>query len=123
MAVNLEALDFALIYADDHDKSVTFYSQFFNFKTEYHMPDGSCFGKAGEVNLWIGANYKKAASSTEAVRLTVMFRVDSSLKLFEELKAAGVRTIQSEPQEMQPGNFWFQFLDPSDNIVEVLGGE
>ncbi len=121
--VHLQALEFALIYAEDHEKSVAFYTRYFNFKSEYRMPDGSCFGKAGDVNLWIGANYKKTKTEADNVRLSVMFRVDSAFRLFEALKERGEQLIQEEPQEMQPGNYWFQFRDPSGNIVDVLGGE
>jgi hypothetical protein len=33
-----------------------------------------------------------------------------------------VKIAQNEPMDMGQGDFWFQFYDPSGNILEVLGG-
>lgn len=121
--VKIESFEFALIYATDHNKSVAFYEKYFGFKSEYKMPDGSCFGKAGNVNLWIGSDYKKAEVNEQSARLTVMFRINSAYSLFKELTNSKVKTYQDEPREMQAGNYWFQFEDPSGNIVDVLGAK
>jgi len=117
----IKGFEFAQIYAVDYDKSVRFFEKYFRFKIEFTMPDGSCWGKAGDVGLWIGGGYEKTNSNERSVRCTVMMRIDSSHKLFNRLKEDGIKLFQKQPQEMQPGTFWFQFEDPSGNIIETLG--
>ena len=51
----------------------------------------------------------------------MMLGIDSVGSLFERLKADGIETIQAEPEEMQPGTYWLQLLDPAGNVLEVLG--
>jgi predicted enzyme related to lactoylglutathione lyase len=53
----------------------------------------------------------------------MMLGVDSVGALLKQLKTDGVKTVQDEPVEMQPGTFWLQFHDPSGNVLEVLGEE
>lgn len=47
--------------------------------------------------------------------------IENAQSLFAEFQKDGVQVLQEEPMEMQPGVFWFQFQDPSGNILEVLG--
>jgi len=119
--VTIESMEFALVYASDFSQSITFYEKYFGFTKAYDMPDGSCFGKAGNINIWISANYNKVNTNEQSARLSVMFRINSAFKLFEQLTKDQIKIYQTQPQEMQPGNYWFQFEDPSGNIIEVLG--
>ncbi len=115
-------LNFACIYVDELDSNQKFYEKFLGFKKEQEFRPGEIFGKLGEIQCWIGSGYKKADTTEQSTRATVMFGVDSVYSLFESLKANGEKIIQDAPVEMQPGVFWLQFSDPSGNIIEVLGG-
>jgi predicted enzyme related to lactoylglutathione lyase len=115
-------LNFACIYVDELETNQKFYEKYLGFKKEQEFRPGEIFGKLGDIQCWIGSGYKKADTTENSTRATVMFGVDSVDSLFKSLKANGERIIQESPVEMQPGVFWLQFSDPSGNIIEVLGG-
>lgn len=60
---------------------------------------------------------------TSPCRLSVMLNVDSIGALYKSLQEDGARILLDAPQEMMPGTFFLKFLDPSGNVVDVLGGE
>lgn len=53
----------------------------------------------------------------------MMLAVDSVGILFESLQTAGEKIFQDASIEMQPGQFWLQFADPSGNVIDVLGAK
>jgi predicted enzyme related to lactoylglutathione lyase len=119
-------LKFSLIYADDFSATRAFYEKYFGFEDAFEMPDTElgpqAFGTIGEANMWIGGGHSRVDAGDRACRTGVMFGVESAHDLFNELKKDGVEIIQDELVEMQGGVFWFQFVDPSGNVIEVLGG-
>jgi predicted enzyme related to lactoylglutathione lyase len=125
MSTTISGFAFNLIYVDDMAKSLAFYEKHFNFKKDFDMDDGSCWGKAGNgsIALWIGHGYKRADMTDKSTRTSIMYSVPSAKAFFQQLKSDNVPTLHSEPQHMGKGDYWFQFTDPAGNILEVLGGE
>jgi len=112
---------FGLIYADNMETTLPFYEKYLGFKKEFDMDDGSCWGKAGGADLWIGGGYNKTDLTERSTRASIMLNVESANGLFEILKSDGISVVQDKPIEMKEGVFWFQFSDPTGNILEVLG--
>ncbi|MCJ8345152.1 VOC family protein [bacterium] len=125
--VKVNDLKFSLIYAEDFEKTKSFYEKHFGFKESFEMNDTDLgpqtWGMTGEVGMWIGGGYKRSNQEECSTRSGVMFGVDSAFTLLEELNKDQVKILQEEPVEMQPGVFWFQFEDPSGNLIEILGGK
>lgn len=125
--VKVQDLKFSLIYADDFEKTKSFYVKHFDFKESFEMPDTELgpqtWGMTGSVGMWIGGGHTRTNRDDRSARSGVMFGIDSAFTLLQELKADDVQIFQEEPIEMQPGVFWFQFEDPSGNIIEILGGK
>lgn len=114
---------FNLVYVDELQPALDFYTRHFGFEAKRTMKDGSVWGKSGEISLWIGGGYEKQPQREKSTRSSIMYSVPSSGALFAQLKADNVATIQSEPMHMGDGEYWFQFFDPAGNILEVLGGK
>jgi len=113
---------FALIYVDDLAASQAFYEKYLGFEKSADYGPEEIFGKMGAVEAWMGGNYQRESGDDKSVRSSVMLEVASAGKLFDALKADGVKTIQDKPQFMGQ-LYWLSFYDPAGNIVEVLGGE
>lgn len=115
--------EFNLVYVDDMAKALAFYEKYFDFKKKFDMDDGSAWGTTGNVGLWIGPNYKRVDVTAKNTRTSVMYGVESAHTLFRQLKADGIPVVQEAPIEMKDGVYWFQFSDPTGNILEILGAK
>lgn len=116
-------IHFALIYTDKLAPTQAFYEKYFGFEKTDDFSDTEIYGTAGEIEMWIGSEYKPTKMTEKSTRGTSMFGVESALDLFKAFKKDGVKTVHKKPVEMQPGAFWFQFYDPAGNIIDVLGPE
>lgn|GEM_PF-965439 len=124
MPAKVKSLEFLLIYAESLEDSLPFSTRYFGFEKQFEIAqDGSVYGSIGEVGIWIGPGHKKSEpeGADKICRTKAMLGIESAQSLFVEFQKDGVPVLQEEPIEMQPGVFWFQFLDPSGNILEVLG--
>ena len=119
----VRSLGFALCYAKDLEATEAFYSKHFGFTRKFEMGEGQAFGSIGDVDMWIGGDYSSGSEDPLSTRMSVMFMVDSAGALFSQLHEAEVPIIQDAPVKMADDKFWFQFRDPSGNVVEILGGE
>ena len=122
----VKEIKFALVYVDDFDKAVAFYTKHFEFAKEFDMGSPEkpeVFGKIGDVGIWIGGGYERRDVDTNTCRATPMLGVDSVGDLFKQLKDDNVKVVQDEPVAMQGDMFWMQFADPAGNVFDVLGGK
>jgi predicted enzyme related to lactoylglutathione lyase len=113
---------FALIYVDKLEECQAFYEKYLGFEKTDDFGTDEIYGRMGDIEVWMGGNYRRDKTDELSTRASVMLGVESVGKLFASLKADGVRIIQEEPKDMGPA-FWVQFEDPAGNIVEVLGAE
>lgn len=121
----VEKMAFALIYAVDLQKTVSFYEKYFGFKIDQSMKlsDSEVYGHMGPVGIWIGGGYKKNHHSENDIRVTVMLRVKSAQELFSSLQKDEVKLYQKAPVQMKENSWWFQLADNSGNIIDILGGK
>ena len=119
----VKSINFASIYVDDYQKAFAFYQRHFGFQVKHRMGDNASWGKAGEAAIYIEGGCKPTDITEKSVRSSVVFNVTSASKFFEQLKSDGIRMIHNEPQNMGADDYWFQFRDPSGNILEILGGK
>lgn len=114
-------VNFLLNYSKDFRSSVAFYEKYFGFVKEDDFSESSVYGNIGYTGMWIGEFSKENDPSFSAPRVAPMLEVKSARELFQRLKADGVKLHFDEPRNMG-GRYWFQFTDPSGNVIEVLGG-
>ncbi|MBT3784424.1 hypothetical protein HOF92_05550, partial [bacterium] len=116
----IKSLSFQLIYVEELQPAVEFYTKFFGFKKKFDMSGDQIYGTTGDTEMWIGGGFKRTEQSADHTRSCTMMEIDSASRLFEAMKADGVKLYQESPVEMQDNVFWFQFQDPAGNILELL---
>lgn len=119
----VKGISFATIYVDDYPKSLAFYKKHFGYEIKHPMGENASWGKAGSAGLYLEGGNRQVDLTEKSVRASIVFSVESATKFFNQLKSDNVQMIQSEPQDMGSGDYWFQFRDPAGNILEVLGGK
>ena len=122
-SVVVKDLKFVLIYVDELEPCQSFYETYFGFEQTAEFRPGEIYGKAGDIEMWIGSGYVKNDLGDKSCRASVMIGVNSVGTLFQQLNAGGQTVLQEAPIEMQPGTYWMQAVDPAGNILDILGGE
>ena len=118
----VKKISFVSVYVDDFSSALSFYQKHFGFEKKHDMGATAVWGKIGDVGLYIEGGNKPVQIAHTSVRASFVLNVDSAASLFQRLKDDNVSIIQTEPQDMGSGTFWFQFFDPAGNLLEVLGG-
>jgi predicted enzyme related to lactoylglutathione lyase len=122
-ATTITGVSFVSVYVDDFRAAFAFYSELLGLEKQYDMGENACFFKLGQdLGLYVEGGNTRGELKRDTARATFTFGVPSAGAMFEKLKSAGVKIAQNQPMDMGQGDFWFQFYDPSGNILEVLGG-
>ncbi len=111
----------ATIYVDQYENALSFYSKFLGFEKKADMGPSSCWGKAGNINMYIEGGNKKTDQSEKGTRVGIVLVVDSASEVFSEFKNGGVELLSEAPIEMSANEYWFLFKDPAGNILEIYG--
>jgi predicted enzyme related to lactoylglutathione lyase len=120
----IRSISMGSVYTDDYAKSFEFYNDILGLTDYNPMGNQACYFNIGEhQGLYLEGGHIPYESNIKTARTTFTLDVISAFEMFEKLKDAGVKIVQSEPMKMQEGSYWFQCYDPSGNIVEFLGGE
>lgn len=120
----ITGIAFVSVYVDDFQAAYAFYADLLGLEKQYDMGSNSCFFKLGtDWGLYLEGGNNAQEVTPKSVRGTFTLSVPSAGALFTKLSEAGVSIIQQKPMDMGQGDFWFQFRDPSGNIIEALGGE
>ena len=120
----IKGIAFVSVYVDDFETSYKFYNEVLRLEKEYDMGKLACFFKLGaDSGLYLQGGNKKNTIDDKTMRTAFTLNVTSANAMFEKLKEAGVKFVQNAPMDMGQENFWFQFYDPSGNILEILGGK
>jgi predicted enzyme related to lactoylglutathione lyase len=121
---SIRGVAFAAVYVDDFGRAYAFYSDVLGLEKLYDMGTSACFfSLPDETGLYLQGGNTPAAYGVGTMRSAFVFAVESAGATFARLQEAGVRLIHDAPQNMGGDNYWFQFYDPSGNILEVLGPE
>ncbi len=112
------------VYAEDYDDSYKFYHDILGLDEVSPMGDKACYFDLGnDQGLYLEGGHELVGADEKSAKATFTFKIESASAMFEKLKKRGVRTIHKEPMKMNENMYWFQCWDPSDNIVEFLGGK
>lgn len=121
----LTGIAIAACYVQDFPAACAFYTEVLGLKKLYDLGDQACyfsFGDAGQ-GLYLEGGCTAATVTPKSVRASFLLRVSSASALHRRLSTAGVRCVQSEPMHMGGEDYWFQFYDPSGNLLEALGSK
>lgn len=111
------------VYAVDYEESFRFYNGVLGLGNWSPMGDHACyFSLPDGRGMYLVGRRNPVDADHLSVRTTFAFEVASAFEMYAKLKATGVELVPSEPMDMGQGYYWFQFFDPSRNIVEILGG-
>jgi len=120
----ITGLTVACVYVDDFAAAHTFYADLLGLELQYDMGANAGYFKINETcGLYLeGGNVRRQEVDPKSVRASFIMYVGSASAMFQKLRDAGVRTVQSELTNMGGDDYWFQFYDPAGNIIEILGG-
>ncbi|HMT10992.1 MAG TPA: VOC family protein [Ignavibacteria bacterium] len=120
----ITAISMASVYAEDYHDSFRFYNGVLGLDDYNPMGDQACFFNIGdEQGLYLEGGHEPADSAADSAKASFTFKVESASAMFLKLKKNGIPTVQKEPMKMSEDLYWFQCYDPSDNLVEFVGGE
>lgn len=129
-ATSILSVGMISIYASDYEVTRNFYTDILGLSDWNPMGDNACyirFGVMADGNPYgmyiIGGRNPAREYHAMDSRATFALEVESAGKMFVKLQEAGVRLLQDEPMHMGSNWFWFQFLDPAGNVIEILGRE
>jgi predicted enzyme related to lactoylglutathione lyase len=110
------------IYVDDFEKSKTFYSELFGLAITSAEGSCGCFLGVGEnpQAIYLEGGHPQKQTDAAGSNVSFMMRVADARTAFNDLKGSGVRVVQPEPVHMGGGAYWFQFFDPSGNLLEMV---
>jgi len=120
----MKGLAFASVYVDDFPRAYEFYARVLGLEKEHDMGSAACFFKLPDnTGLYLQGKCKTASYGEDTMRAAFVFSVESAGATYDRLQTANVKLIQGEPRHMGGEQYWFQFYDPSGNILEALGGK
>lgn len=123
-AAKISGLWFVTVYVDDFAKAVEFYSDILALEKSHQPEPDACFFAIGanKHGLFLQGGARAKTTKPEDAHASFVLTVESASALFQRLKLNGVKIVQDEPIDRGEGDFWFQFHDPANNLLEVFGG-
>lgn len=120
-AFSIKGLATAAVYVADYQEALTFYQSTLGFKKMREMGPAACWGKLGELPLFIeSGNAPRAVEKTNA-RVSFVLEVDDVASFHRQAKTGGY-AIDQDLQSLGDGKtYWFLFRDPAGNILEAAG--
>lgn len=119
----IQSISMGSVYAEDYGESYKFYNGILGLDEVSPMGDKACYFDFGnDQGLYLEGGFELLGADEKSAKAAFAFKVGSASKMYDKLKKRGVRLIQPEAMKIGENIFWFQCWDPSDNIVEFLGG-
>jgi predicted enzyme related to lactoylglutathione lyase len=124
-AAKISGMSFVTVYVDDFTKALEFYQDILALEKTHQADVDACFFSIGanEYGLFLAGGARAKTTKAEDAHASFVLLVESASALFQRLRMNGVKTVQDEPMDRGEGDFWFQFYDPANNLLEVLGGK
>ncbi len=120
----ITGIDLVCVYARDYADSFQFYSVILALADWTPMGEKACYFKLPDGRgMYLVGGFQEIEKNAKLVRTTFCFAVESVFDMYAKMKQAGVEILHEEPVDMGHGNWWFQLYDPSQNIVEFVGGK
>jgi catechol 2,3-dioxygenase-like lactoylglutathione lyase family enzyme len=112
------------VYVSDLERAKAFYTGMLGCTLAAELSPTACFLKLCEDAPWIyvESGYKPVEEPASVCRTGFCLELEGSiLDLKAKLLARGVKVLQEEPGQLGENVWWFQFLDPDGNVLEVAG--
>ena len=110
------------VYVSDMERAKKFYTEILGFQVRVDLGPTLSFLKSGDIHVYLEAGHKPKRFDMDDTHLSFFLETEKTAKdTFDELKAAGVKTLEDAPVEVGDGVYAFQFLDPDGNILEATG--
>ncbi len=125
VAPALTGIAIAACYVEDFPAAYEFYTGVLGLEKLYDLGELACYFSLGDSGqgLYLEGGCAPATVTPKSVRASFLLRVNSASALHRRLSTAGVRCVQPEPMHMGGEDYWFQFYDPSGNLLEALGSK
>ncbi len=110
------------IYVADFERSKAFYSETLGMKVTGSEGASGCFlgiGANPQAIYLEGGHPDKTPDPTRS-SVSFMMRVADARNAFDDLQERGVQIVQQTAVDMGSGSYWFQFFDPSGNLLEIV---
>ena len=119
----ITGLDGIAAYVTDFPAACAFYEDVLGLEKASDLgTHGRVYKLDGEQQLLVcGGKKTPAPGDRSAAHATFCLRTASIPELFADLKARGVSVHPDEPMALNDEDAWFSFLDPSGNVIEVVG--
>jgi len=110
------------IYVDDIEVAKEFYTKVLGMTICQVEGAKSCFLGIGNnpQAIYLEGGHPPRVPDVNGACVSFMLCVENPEEAFEELSRRGVITLQNKPMEMGGGSLWFQFIDPSGNMIEMV---
>ncbi len=119
--VNVTGLATAAVYVTDFREGLSFYESVLGFKKLRDMGPTGCWGKIGDLGLYIGGGAAPVKVAIGDQQVTLVFAVDD-IGTFHDLAMTAGITFDKELLPLgDEKSFWFRFRDPSGNLLEAAG--
>jgi predicted enzyme related to lactoylglutathione lyase len=124
-AAKISGMSFVTVYVDDFQKALEFYQDVLGLEKTHQADVDACFFQVGanQFGLFLAGGAQAKRTKPEDAHTSFVLLVESTAALFQRLTLNGARMVQEEPMDRGEGDFWFQFYDPANNLLEVLGGQ
>jgi len=112
------------VYVTDMARAKKFYTEVLKLEISADLGPELCFlkAKSGEFTVYLRAGHKPHTADSKTSRLGFFLRSkESAAETLVQLKAAGVKVLQDEPEQVADDTACFQFEDPDGNIIDVAG--
>jgi catechol 2,3-dioxygenase-like lactoylglutathione lyase family enzyme len=112
------------VYVSDKERAQQFYVGKLGFKVEFDLGPQLCFLKSanGRIHVYLEGGKQPANTGKDSCRLGFYLRTrEPARQVFDRLRAAGVRTVEDEPEQVSADTACFGLYDPDGSIVEVSG--
>jgi predicted enzyme related to lactoylglutathione lyase len=108
------------VQVENYKEGLCFYETYLGFEKKQDMGDEACWGKIGDMGLYIEGGAKPKATEIPDSRITLILSTENITTFFDKLKKLGV-TLDEDLKPLTGGKFWFRFRDSSGNILEAAG--
>ena len=121
-ALEITGIPFVSSYVFNFEQAFDFYANILGLEKKFDMGDEACFfAITDEIGLYLEGGHQLSEKSQLVSRSTFTLQVPSASAFYDRLQQAGTTMIDDAPRKVGEDRFWFQFRDPSGNILEAFG--
>jgi predicted enzyme related to lactoylglutathione lyase len=112
------------VYVTDKERAKEFYTKVLGFEVAFDLGPEICFLKSPnkEIDIYLEGGMKPSPVDNKTCRVSFFLDAERpAAEVFARLKQAGVKLLQTAPEQVDDDTACFQFCDLDGNIIEVSG--